>query len=135
MVASRLIPLLLGATLFSGCAVGPDYRTPDIAPSSRFAGQDAVTHRKTQSNADLQAWWAAFDDPELTRFVALALEQNLNIAQAAARVAQARASSRQANSALLPAGNVSAQGAKSYQSLGGGWDAQHADSHRYGAVH
>jgi NodT family efflux transporter outer membrane factor (OMF) lipoprotein len=117
MLASHLFILLLGASLFAGCAVGPDYRAPDIAMSSRFLGQDALVHREAQSKADLQAWWAGFDDPLLTRFVALALEQNLNIAQAAARVAQARASLRAADSALFPAGNVSAQGAKAYQSV------------------
>ena len=55
--------------------------------------------------------------PLLTRFISLALEQNLDIAQAAARVAQSRASLRQADAALLPSANVSAQGARAYQSL------------------
>jgi NodT family efflux transporter outer membrane factor (OMF) lipoprotein len=108
---------MLSVSLLAGCAVGPDYRSPDIAVSPRFLGQRAVVDRKVQSKADLQAWWAGFDDPLLTRFVALALEQNLDIAQAAARVAQARASLRQADAALLPSANVSAHGAKSYQSV------------------
>ncbi|HEX5862744.1 MAG TPA: TolC family protein, partial [Casimicrobiaceae bacterium] len=43
--------------------------------------------------------------------------QNLDIAQAAARVAQSRASLRQADVALLPSGDVSAHAAKVYQSL------------------
>lgn len=111
------IVLLLSASLLAGCAVGPDYRSPDISVSSRFLGQDAVAHREVRSKADLQAWWAGFDDPLLTRFVALALEQNLNMAQAAARVAQARASLRLADAALLPSANVSAQGARAYQSV------------------
>jgi NodT family efflux transporter outer membrane factor (OMF) lipoprotein len=85
--------------------------------SSRFLGQDGIGRRETQSKADLQAWWAAFDDPMLTRFVTLALDQNLDMALAAARVAQARASLRLADAALLPSANVSAQGAKTYQSV------------------
>jgi NodT family efflux transporter outer membrane factor (OMF) lipoprotein len=101
----------------SGCAVGPDYEPPDIALGSRFLGQDGVEQRQVQSKADLQAWWAGFDDPLLARFVALAIEQNLDIAQAAARVAQARASLRLADAALLPSGLVSAHGAKVYQSV------------------
>src|SRR2546430_2006867 len=117
MLASRLIVPLLVASLFEGCAVGPDYRAPEPVMSPRFLGQDAVVHREVQSKTDLQAWWAGFDDPLLTRFVALSLDQNLNIAQAAARVAQARASLRAAHSALFPAGNVTAQGAKAYQSV------------------
>ena len=104
-------------SVLSGCAVGPDYRPPEIGLSERFLGQEAVEHRTGRSVADLGAWWGGFDDPLLTHFVSLALEQNLDIAQAAARVAQARASLRQADSALLPSANVSAQGARAYQSV------------------
>jgi NodT family efflux transporter outer membrane factor (OMF) lipoprotein len=108
---------LLSAGLLAGCAVGPDYQSPDISLTSRFLGQDDIGRREARRQADLQTWWAAFDDPKLTRFVALALEQNLDIAQAAARVAQARASLQLADAALLPSANVSAQGAKTYQSV------------------
>jgi len=111
------IVLLLSASLLSGCAVGPDYQSPDISVTSRFLGQDGIGRREIQSKADLQTWWAAFDDPMLTRFVALALDQNLDMALAAARVAQARASLRLADAALLPSASVSAQGVKNYQSL------------------
>ena len=111
------IVLLLSASLLSGCAVGPDYQSPDISVTSRFLGQDGIGRREIQSKADLQTWWAAFDDPMLTRFVALALDQNLDMALAAARVAQARASLRLADAAMLPSANVSAQGVKNYQSL------------------
>ena len=117
LARSRPVILLLSFSVLGGCAVGPDYRSPDIAVSSRFLGQDGVAHREAPSKADLQAWWTGFDDPLLTRFIALALDQNLDIAQAAARVYQSRASLRQADSALLPSANVSAQGGKGYQSI------------------
>jgi NodT family efflux transporter outer membrane factor (OMF) lipoprotein len=114
----RPLALLLSVSALTGCAaVGPDYQSPEIAVSPRFLGQEGVEHRQMQRKADLQAWWAAFDDPLLTHFIALALDQNLDIAQAAARVAQSRASLRQADAALLPMANVSAQGAKVYQSV------------------
>src|SRR5213083_1281655 len=111
------IVLLLSASLLSGCAVGPDYQSPDISVTSRFLGQGGIGRRVIQSKADLQTWWAAFDDPMLTRFVALALDQNLDMALAAARAAQARASLRRADAALLPSANVSVQGARAYQSV------------------
>jgi len=117
LARTRPTALLLSVSLLAGCAVGPDYRSPDIAVSPRFLGQDGVVHRQVQSKTDLQSWWAGFDDALLTRFITLALEQNLDIAQAAARVAQSRASLRQADSALLPSANVSAQGARAYQSV------------------
>src|ERR671910_34251 len=111
------LPLLLTVSLLTGCAVGPRYKAPEIPLSARFLGQEGVERREAQRKADLQEWWAAFDDPALTRFVSLALAQNLDIAQAAARVAQSRASLRLAGAALLPSGDVSAHAAKVYQSL------------------
>jgi NodT family efflux transporter outer membrane factor (OMF) lipoprotein len=88
-----------------------------MALSPRFLGQDGVAQREVQTTAELQAWWAGFNDPLLTRFITLALDQNLDIARAAARVAQSRASLRQADAALLPSAQVSAQAAKAYQSV------------------
>jgi NodT family efflux transporter outer membrane factor (OMF) lipoprotein len=117
LARTRPTALLLSVSLLAGCAVGPDYRPPDIAVSSGFLGQNGVAQREIRSKTDLQAWWSGFDDPLLTRFITLALEQNLDIAQAAARVAQARASLRLADAALLPSANVSAQGARAYQSV------------------
>src|SRR5436309_13551821 len=113
----RPLALLLCVSILTGCAVGPDYRSTEIDVSSRFLGQEAIVHRDVQSKADLTAWWAGFDDPLMTRFISLALEQNLDIAQAAARVAQSRASLRLADAALLPSANVSANAARTYQSV------------------
>jgi NodT family efflux transporter outer membrane factor (OMF) lipoprotein len=114
---TRPLSLLLTASLLTGCAVGPRYKAPEIPLSAQFLGQDGVERREVQSKAELQRWWASFADPALTRFVSLALEQNLELAQAAARVAQSRASLRVAGAALLPSGQVSAHGAKVYQSV------------------
>src|SRR5213076_1998682 len=113
----RPLALVLSVSILTGCAVGPDYRSPEVDVSSRFLGQEAIVHRDVPSKADLTAWWAGFDDPLLTRFISQALEQNLDIAQAAARVAQSRASLRLADAALLPSINANANVARSYQSL------------------
>lgn len=112
----RSLALFLSFGALTGCAVGPDYRAPEIALSPTFLGQESIDHRLVQHTADLSVWWAAFGDPLLTRFIALALDQNLDIAQAAARVAQSRAALRYADAALLPAGNVSASVSRGYQS-------------------
>ena len=117
LVHPRSLALLLSASILTGCAVGPDYQSPEIALSSTFLGQEGVDLRPTRRQAELTTWWAAFDDPLLTRFISLALEQNLDIAQAAARVAQSRAALRYADAALLPAANVSASAARAYQSV------------------
>lgn len=109
--------LILSASLMAGCAVGPDYHRPDTALSDRFLGQPSVEQRHATMPASLVAWWEGFDDPALTEFVAKALEQNLDLAQASARVAQARAGLGAADAALLPSGNISGQAARAYQSV------------------
>jgi NodT family efflux transporter outer membrane factor (OMF) lipoprotein len=117
--------MLLKRTLFmfavvgvsAGCAVGPDYTRPDTHLPDRYLGQTAVELRHANAGADFAAWWAGFGDPQLTRLVTLALEQNLDLAQASARVSQARAGLGAANAALLPSGTINAQGARAYQSV------------------
>ena len=117
MLPKRSLAALLVAGLATGCAVGPDYVKPDVPVQQRFLGQTAVEQRATNTAADLSAWWAGFGDPQLTRVVQLALEQNLDLAQAFARVSQARAGLGAANAALLPSGNVTGQAARGYRSV------------------
>jgi NodT family efflux transporter outer membrane factor (OMF) lipoprotein len=109
--------MAVAAGLAAGCAVGPDYMRPDTRLPDRYVRQTAVEQRHASVDADFVAWWTGFGDPQLTELVTLALQQNLDLAQAVARVAQARAGLGAANAALLPAGVVNAQGARAYQSV------------------
>ena len=117
MRAHTSLTLVAAACLLAGCAVGPDYVHPETALPDRFLGQRAVDERATLPAANLSTWWEGFRDPLLTRYVTVALAQNLDLAQAAARVTQARAGLGMANAALLPSGNVSGQTARAYQSI------------------
>lgn len=117
MLPRRSLALLLCASVMAGCAVGPDYRRPDVPLPARYMGQAAVGQQRGASTADLATWWQGFDDTLLSHFVSLALEQNLDLAQAAARVTQARAALGGADAALLPSGNVSGSAARAYQSI------------------
>ncbi|MGO4155573.1 efflux transporter outer membrane subunit [Cupriavidus sp. YAF13] len=117
MLPKHSLMALFAASLATACAVGPDYVTPNVPLPRQFQGQTAVEQRTANAEADLPAWWAGFGDPQLTRYVQLALEQNLDLAQAFARVTQARAGLGAANAALLPSGNVTGQAARAYQSV------------------
>lgn len=117
MPSKRLLVVLISTGLVAGCSVGPDYQRPEISLSERFLGQDVVEQRPVSSTADLIDWWAGFGDPQLTRLVTLSLQQNLDLAQAEARIAQARAGLGAANAALLPSGSVNGQAARAYQSV------------------
>ncbi|KAB0569151.1 RND transporter [Pseudomonas palleroniana] len=117
MPSLQPLALLVSVSLIAGCAVGPDYQRPDAPLSSGYMGQAAVEQRPGTPQASLVAWWEGFGDPQLADFVSKALAQNLDLAQAAARVTQARAGLGAANAALLPSGNISGQAARSYQSI------------------
>ena len=116
MLPQRALAVLV-ATLLSGCAVVPAYVQPELPMPAQFNGQAAVDRRPAIATADLSTWWTGFDDPRLTRYVTLALAQNLDLAQARARVDQARAGLGAANAALLPSANVAGQAARAYQSV------------------
>ena len=116
VMAGRLAALL-AVTALAGCAVGPDYHRPDIASPSAFLGASAVAARTKAETGDPLLWWSSFNDPLLTDLVGEALARNLDIAQAIARVTQARASLRSADAALLPSASVSGSAAAVHQSL------------------
>ncbi|MEB1490088.1 efflux transporter outer membrane subunit [Xanthomonas campestris pv. campestris] len=116
MPSLRTLTVLLTASLAS-CAVGPEYARPDAPLPDRCLAQDAAEQRSAAAPVDLSRWWAGFGDPALDRYVTAALAQNLDLAQAAARVTQARAGLGAANAALLPSGSINGQATRAYQSL------------------
>jgi len=116
MFPLRTLALVVSAGLLAGCAVGPDYHRPDAPLAERYQAQSAVQQRSASRPATFAEWWDGFDDPLLSQFVADALAQNLDLAQATARMAQARAGLGAATAALLPSGNISGQAARAYQS-------------------
>ena len=101
MPSKRTLAVLISASLSAGCVVGPDYTRPELSMPEHFQGQAAVDQRHARPNADLIAWWTGFGDPQLTRVVTVALEQNLDLAQAAARVAQLNERIKELNSRLM----------------------------------
>ncbi len=87
MSSTRIaIPLLI--TFLAGCAVGPDYRPAEVDTGTGWTTPEATAE---VTPADLARWWRQFEDPTLDRLVETALAQNLDLRQAAARVAEVRA--------------------------------------------
>lgn len=117
MLLKRTFLALLTAGLMSACAVGPDYVRPATALPDQFQSKSLVANQTDGTGVDMTQWWASFGDPQLTRLVSLALQQNLDLAQAKARLDQARAGVGAANAALLPSANISGQAARAYQSV------------------
>jgi NodT family efflux transporter outer membrane factor (OMF) lipoprotein len=107
--------LTLGIFL-SSCAVGPDYAPPRPEMAGRFRATASLPPA-AGPQADLASWWRAFDDPMLDKVVNQALAENLDLAQAVARVRQARAAAGIARAALLPSGELNASAATAHQSV------------------
>ena len=111
---------IISATLLTGCAVGPRYQPPSVQLQP-FHNVSAIASRGSNSAAPpLDSWWTGFHDPELTRIVQRALDQNLDLQAAVARVLQARAVAKEAGAKRLPAGTLNAQSEALRQSLEGG---------------
>lgn len=104
---------LLGSSLLAGCVVGPNYHRPASTAPAAFMGTTAVSARSTApgSSADNIAWWFRFRDPVLTGLEEQAQVENLDVAQAIARVTQARADLLEADAALLPSGSITGSAA------------------------
>lgn len=116
MTARALSLLLACAVPLAGCAVGPDYRP--AAPAALGVPQ-AYSVPGTATAEDLTRWWERFDDPLLQRLVAQAAPDNLDVAQAVARLRQAREQLVQARADFLPSLSGSA-GYSRRQAIAGG---------------
>lgn len=86
-VRRRLFAALSLTLLLAACAVGPDYRTPNIeVPEFRNADPSILDKLPFEA-----AWWRQFGDPTLDGLVERALSADLDLEIAAARVDEARA--------------------------------------------
>jgi len=119
LLRSGLRPAALtGLAMLSACAVGPHYTPPTPPQAHAFVNAQLLPARTVEDpNPALDSWWVAFNDAELTSLIHRALTQNLDLAQADARLTQARAQAKAAGAALAPAGQLNGQAEYESQSL------------------
>src|SRR6266571_2833302 len=101
-VKSGFYVLLAFVALVEGCSVGPRYKAP--TPTIRPFHNPAPMRADGAPAPPLDTWWEGFGDPELTRIVQGALDQNLDLAASLTRVEQARAAAKEAGARLRPSG-------------------------------
>src|SRR3546814_3221673 len=116
--AGKAAVALAAALLLAGCAVGPDYRTPEVAVPAAWDSADEATPTGAPL---LERWWRRLGDPRLDALIEEAVAGNLDVATAKARIREARASYRQAGGVLYPAvdGTTSATRRRSGSDTGG----------------
>jgi len=101
--------------LLAGCTVGPDYKAPERQLSASYSSLDQVPQATSDGAATstpitaqpltqeaLATWWRNFNDPVLDSLVERAINQNLDLKAAAARVREARALLGVAESGYYP---------------------------------
>jgi multidrug efflux system outer membrane protein len=112
--AGRSLPCLvvvlsLSLCLLAGCMVGPNYERPQVLVPSNWTGSTPPAAQPVQpSQKDMAHWWAVFEDPTLSSLVERAVQSNLDLKLAGARIRQARAAKKGAQSGLGPSANASA---------------------------
>lgn len=95
----RTLPLLAFVPLLAACVVGPDYERPERPAPASWA--EMAGDRVSSASPETE-WWTSFGDPTLDSLIARALEANLDLRVAAARVREARAEAGVVRGALLP---------------------------------
>lgn len=91
----------LGALTLSGCTVGPDYRPPVLSVSETWIGP-------VDPGAVDADWWRTLDDPILSDLVDLAIAGNKDLAEAEARLREARALRDAVRGRALPQASAAA---------------------------
>ena len=99
------------AGTLAGCAVGPEYFTPDFAVPAAFVTQpDRKLPSSESADPDLWKWWRSLRDPQLNALIERALQNNLDLKIALDRLQQARLQLVAIGSQALPQVNGGAGG-------------------------
>ena len=90
---------LVACALLSGCMMGRDYARPELDLAANHAVSVAPA---TASSIGNVAWFDLYEDPQLRQLVRDALDRNLNLQLALARVEEAQGRIRVSRSSLFP---------------------------------
>ena len=86
MANAGLLGLMLSV---GGCAVGPDFETPEASVQNNWIERHDL---RVETKSDIKSlWWKAFGDPTLDELIERASEQNLPVQIAGLRILEARA--------------------------------------------
>jgi outer membrane protein, multidrug efflux system len=124
---------------FTGCSVGPDYGRPEAPESASF--KESSEKPGESAPALASDWWKLFNDPDLDRLEADALNANQDIRAAFARVNKARALGDGADAAFWPSidGTAGAQRSRnsgtSSNTVNAGGDTRTSYSARLGLTY
>ena len=105
----RLLLLFIFSNLISCALVGPDYTRPEINLPNTYHQEV----NKENIATDLNNWWKLYQDPALDDLMDKALNKNVDINAAIARLEEADAYLKQVGAALIPSVDLTSQGNRS----------------------
>ena len=108
--------IFTAALALSACALGPNYKRPQVAAPPAFRGAEGVAEQA--SFADLP-WWEVFKDPALAALIKDALANNYDLLVAVQRIEQARAVAVQVRSEFFPQLGYEADSSRGKNAIGG----------------
>ncbi|MCQ8103391.1 efflux transporter outer membrane subunit [Methylomonas sp. SURF-2] len=124
-LGAGLIPLMLSACGSGGLltTVGPDYQAKPLPAPTSWQAPQADSGNLFQAHrgdpTELMRWWDGFRDPVLSRLLNAAEQVSTSVADAAARIVEARANRVGADAALLPNLHSELASKRSSSSFGG----------------
>ncbi|MDR3491409.1 MAG: efflux transporter outer membrane subunit [Gammaproteobacteria bacterium] len=93
-----IMTAMLSSMLLSACMLGPNYHQPKEDMPTHFID----TKKTSIKNSQNKNWWKSVSDPILISLINKALEQNLDIQQAQAKIHQSRAELNITSADLYP---------------------------------
>ena len=104
------IIFLISLIFITSCTlVGPDYKRPEINLPNAYHQEV----NKENIATDLNNWWKLYQDPALDDLMDKALNKNVDINAAIARLEEADAYLKQVGAALIPSVDLTSQGNRS----------------------
>jgi NodT family efflux transporter outer membrane factor (OMF) lipoprotein len=102
VIGLRAPAVAVTIALLAGCAVGPDYRAPQVTVPVTWQVEQPWREAAPSDLLDKGRWWQRFGDAQLDALQQQALAGNPTLAIAGARLAQARATLDASSAARLP---------------------------------
>jgi NodT family efflux transporter outer membrane factor (OMF) lipoprotein len=114
----RYVSGLMIVLALSGCAtVGPDYVRPEVSIPDKWNAETGASLNDSGTDAKtLSEWWSTLNDPELTSLIERAIQGNLDLRKATARVREARARRGITNADIFPTLDAGGSASWSYSS-------------------
>lgn len=134
---SRLFVMALALLALAGCAVGPNYVSPDIPAPADWSRELRRGLTAAQPDPEtLTQWWTTLGDSDLSNLIERAVAGNLDLKNGRARVREARAKRGVAEAGLFPTINITSSSKRSRSSrqtgMGEARDGEARDLYRAG---